>query len=187
MKGKWERDIGNHVRLRLRSRKGTLFQMEISKLAAAPNPRWYVLGDLGGLVQYGIDPQERPMIQGNIDAAEALPEHRTTVYSMRDGERKEFVVDSVHTSWKSYYRNIADALNHGTELAVKPEEARNAMAVMDASMESSRSGLPLKPQMIPFDYACFSTKKPVSSTEETGFAPYRWPFPKARNNPIAAP
>jgi predicted dehydrogenase len=52
----------------------------------------------------------------------------------------ELVVDSVRTSWKSYYQNISDVLNHGAELAVTPESVRRDIAVFDAAMQSARSG-----------------------------------------------
>ncbi len=147
---KWDIDIGNYGRLLLKSSKGTIYQMEIGNVALAPKPRWYVVGDLGGIIKYGIDPQEPPMIQGDIDAATESPKHRAAVYTIRDGERKRLIIDSVQTSWKSYYQNISDVLNKGAELAVKPEEARNAMAVLDAALESAETGQTVKPDLRSF-------------------------------------
>ena len=57
-----------------------------------------------------------------------------------NGESRELVVESVRGTWKSYYQNIADVLNSGAELAVKPAEVRRTMAVYDAAMRSSEIG-----------------------------------------------
>ena len=46
------------------------------------------------------------------------------------------VIESLRPSWKSYYQNVADVLLKGGELAVKPEEARRVVAVLDAAAES---------------------------------------------------
>ena len=52
------------------------------------------------------------------------------------------VIDSVRTSWKSYYHNISDLLNHGAELAVK--EIKQVVYVFDAALKSTHSGKPIK-------------------------------------------
>jgi scyllo-inositol 2-dehydrogenase (NADP+) len=113
-------------------------------LGAIRKPRWYVLGDMGGLIKYGLDPQEGPMREGNIDAAEEDPAIRAQVTTFVNGRREEMVLDSVRGSWKSYYQNISDVLNKGAELAVKPEEAYNAMLVYDAAMKSAEIGEAVK-------------------------------------------
>ena len=100
----------------------------------------YVIGERGGLIKYGLDPQEGPMVAGNIDAAEEDPANYAKVCTEADGENREIVVESVRGTWKSYYQNISDVLNNGAELAVKPEEVRRTMAVYDAAMRSSETG-----------------------------------------------
>lgn len=136
----WDTDIGNYSKVLIRFANDVLFQVDIGNLGSIPKPRWYVLGDKGGLIKYGLDPQEGPMREGNIDAAEEAPENRAQITTMVSGTREEMVVDSVRGSWKSYYQNISDVLNDGAELAVKPEEALRAMRVFDAAMESSETG-----------------------------------------------
>ena len=117
-----------------------LYQVEIGNLAAVPIPRWYVLGDKGGLIKYGLDPQEGPMRLGRIDEAQEDPASRARVVTYARGERQELVLDSVRESWRSYYENISAVLNKGAELAVRPQEALNVMRVYDAAMESAATG-----------------------------------------------
>ena len=136
----WDTDIGNYAKLLIRFRNGILYQIEIGNLAAVNIPRWYVVGDMGGLVKYGLDPQEGPMREGNIEAAEENREDCARVVTMAQGEPKELVLDSVRGSWKSYYQNISDVLNKGADLAVKPEEALQTMRVYDAAMKSAETG-----------------------------------------------
>jgi len=140
----WDIDIGSYGKLLLHFQNGVLYQIELSNLARVDKPRWYVLGEAGGFIKYGVDPQEGPMVSGNIDATTEDPAQRGTVFTEDNGERKEMVIDSVKGSWKSYYQNISDVLNKRAELAVKPEEARRAMMVYDAAMTSAEIGETVK-------------------------------------------
>lgn len=136
---KWEATSGSHGLLQMRFANGVLFRVEVSRLAKAPKPRWYILGEEGGLVKTGRDPQEPAMIAGNIDAAREDPADRARVFTQRGGLSTEMVIESLRPSWKSYYQNVADVLLKGGELAVKPEEARRVVAVLDAAAESLRT------------------------------------------------
>lgn len=137
---KWDTDIGNYGNLIIKFENDMRYQIEISNLSMAEKPRWYVVGDEGGLIKYGLDPQEGPMREGDIDSAEEDPANYAKVWTAAGGERRELVVESVRGSWKSYYKNIADVLNDGGELVVKPEEMQNVMQVYDAAMQSAETG-----------------------------------------------
>ncbi len=137
----WPIDIGNYGIVHIQFANGVRYDVEISNLAAVKKPRWYVLGDEGALIKYGLDPQEDPMRQKRIEEAEEDPETYARVVRYRDTERDEQIIPSVRGSWKAYYQNISDVLNKGAELAVKPEEALLAMRVFDAAMESAERGV----------------------------------------------
>ena len=77
---------------------------------------------------------------GDIDAAEEDPANRARVTTMVHGEKETLVIDSVRGTWKSYYQNISDVLNEGSELIVKPEQVYRAMRVYDAAMRSAETG-----------------------------------------------
>jgi scyllo-inositol 2-dehydrogenase (NADP+) len=142
--GHWDVDIGNYAKLLVHFEGGVLYEIEVANLAAIKKPRWYVAGNLGALVKHGLDPQEGPMREGNIDAAEELPQHRAQVCTFVNGERETLVVDSVRGTWKSYYQNVSDVLNKGAELAVKPQEVYRVMRVYDAAMQSAETGQTVK-------------------------------------------
>lgn len=136
----WGAEIGSYGRVQMRFEGGILYDVEISNLAWVDKPRWLVLGERGALVKRGIDPQERAMLAGDIDAATEDPANRAVVRADVNGETTETTIESIRSDWTEYYRNVARALRGEAELAVKPEEARRAVAVFDAAMESSRTG-----------------------------------------------
>jgi scyllo-inositol 2-dehydrogenase (NADP+) len=137
---RWDVDIGNYAKLLINFANDVLYQVEVSNLSPVPKPRWYVIGDRGGLIKYGLDPQEGPAREGRIEMAVEDPADRARIYTTLDGQIQENVIDSVRGSWKSYYQNISDVLNLGAELAVKPEQVLQAMRVYDAAMQSSETG-----------------------------------------------
>ena len=137
---KWGVDIGNYAILIIKFMNDVRYHIEIGNLSKAEKPRWYVVGTEGGLIKYGLDPQEGPMRDGDIDAAEEDPGNYAKVWTEAGGEHRELVIESVRGTWKSYYQNIADVLNNGAELAVKPMEIRKVMRVYDAAMKSAATG-----------------------------------------------
>ena len=136
----WGAQIGSYARLLLRFASGVLFSIEIGNLARIEKPHWLVLGELGSLVKRGFDPQERAMLSGDIDAAAEDAANRALITTELGGFVTEMVVETIRSDWTNYYRNIADVLSGRAELIVKPEEAGRVMAVMDAAMQSARTG-----------------------------------------------
>lgn len=139
-KYRWEGDIEDHVTCSLYFENGAEYRIEISNLSRISKPHWYVLGTRGSLVKTGLDPQEDWMKKGEIEAAEEAPENRVRVTTERAGQVMELSLDPVKGSWIDYYRNVAAVLDHGAELAVKPEEMLELMKVLDAATESLQSG-----------------------------------------------
>ncbi|MFO7696605.1 MAG: Gfo/Idh/MocA family oxidoreductase [Anaerolineae bacterium] len=132
-------DIGNYGIIRMQFANGTRYSVEITNLSAIQKPRWFVQGDLGSLIKYGLDPQEDAMRRKHIEEAEEDPANYARVITVRDGQRQEQIVPSVHGSWVSYYQNISDVLNKDAELIVKPEQVLKVMRVYDAAMQSAET------------------------------------------------
>jgi len=141
----WGGEIGSYGRLLLKFDSGVLYQIEVGNLCTAPKPRWYVLGDTGAFIREQLDPQERPMVAGNIEATDEPPGARAVLVTEREGQSVRVPYDTVRGSWKGYYQNIADHLNRGTALAVTPAQVRRQMAVFDAAMESACTGKTVRP------------------------------------------
>ena len=140
----WERDIEAHALASIRFANGVEVRVENSSMAQRPKPRWYVLGTEGALVKEGIDPQERAMIDGDIDAAREAPEHYARLFRNVDGQASETVLETVPGRWRSYYENIAEALSDRSKLTVTAESARAAFAVIEAARQSAATGQVVK-------------------------------------------
>ena len=138
---KWDVDIGSYVRVNLNFESGAIFRVEVGNLSMYARPRFAVFGDAGALVKTGIDPQEPYMKEGRIDEAEEDPKDRAVVWSNRDGDRKEFTMDTVRGNWRGYYRNVAEALRGEADLIVTAEQMVRLMKVYDAAMTSAEYGV----------------------------------------------
>lgn len=123
-------DISNedHAELVIRFENGVTAQVEISSIAAATKPRWRILGTKGAIVMSGWD-----KIEVTVD---------------HDGYLAKFEPPLKQSDWKAYYRNIWDHLANGADLAVKPEESRRNIAIIEASEESSKLGHTVKPKHV---------------------------------------
>jgi scyllo-inositol 2-dehydrogenase (NADP+) len=140
---RWGAEIGSYARLLLRFESAVLFGIEIGQLAAIEKPRWYVLGEDGALVKTGLDPQEAALLAGDIASAAERPEDRARLVSIKDGVPHEQVIDSLRGDWTGYYENVRDALMGTSPLAVRPEEARRVIAVLEAATASAKSHQPV--------------------------------------------
>ena len=141
----WGAQIGSYVRLLIRFAGGVLYSIEIGNQARYAKPHWLVLGETGSLVKYGHDPQERTIrssdgARGAIETAREDPANRARITTEVAGFTTEMVVESVRGDWTSYYRNVADALRGRAPLIVTPEQSVRAMSIVDAAMESARTG-----------------------------------------------
>jgi len=136
----WQSDVESFIRAVLDYGEGRTFSVEVNYLRAAERPRWYVLGDKGGLVKYGLDPQESALIAGDITGATEPAEHKARVWVQEGNDLVSHTIESVHGDWRDYYRNIAGVLLRGEELFVKPEQARDVIWVIEACLQSAETG-----------------------------------------------
>ncbi len=139
----WEREVESFIRAVLDYGEGRTFTVEVNYLRAAERPRWYVLGDQGGLVQHGLDPQERALAAGDLSLAQEMSEQRARLWRREGDQIDEQELEVVPGRWDAFYRNIAGALLHGEELAVKPEEAREVIRLIEAALQSAERGEPV--------------------------------------------
>jgi len=138
---KWDVEVDSHLKLMLTFESELVYLIELSRLCAAPKPRWYVLGESGAFTKHGLDPQEGAMNAGHIETAED-PEANwgRLVVVGGDGEKTETLLPTERGCWTAYYDNIAAHLLRGEPLAVPAEQARDVVRVINAAMESVRTG-----------------------------------------------
>jgi scyllo-inositol 2-dehydrogenase (NADP+) len=113
-----------------------------SILAAAPRPRFVVLGTQGSFVKQSFDPQEMNLRQGHIPADTAWgaePEENWGVLTIPRGDGFEQQrIPSASCDYRDYYANVRDAILGRAKLAVTPEWALDVMRLLELSRESTQ-------------------------------------------------
>jgi scyllo-inositol 2-dehydrogenase (NADP+) len=111
----------------VRFKNGAVANLQLSSIAMCGKQRWRILGTKGAICD------------GRRDG-------HFLVTTDVQGMRAEMEVRHQQSNWEGYYQNIADHLLHGAELAVKPEEGRRVIQVIEGSEKASKAGKPVKPK-----------------------------------------
>ncbi len=138
--GVWPTDVEDHAHCIVSFASGVDVHVTTSSAAHTETRHWQLLGTQGGLVKAGFDPQEQALVAGDISAASEDPRRYARVYNRAAGQAAEMVIPTLPGRWLAFYDNIADALQHGTALAVPPESSRDVIAVIEAARQSAQSG-----------------------------------------------
>src|SRR5262252_549684 len=121
--------------------RGLRAVLRSSILAAAPRPRFVLLGTQGTFVKQAVDPQENNLRHGIIPTDGpwgAEPEENWGELTIPDGEKfMERRIPSAHCDFRDYYANVRDALLGKAAPAVTPEWAVNVMRLLEMARESS--------------------------------------------------
>ena len=117
----------DQVRGIIRFANGAVADLQLSSIAACGKNRWRILGTKGAI-------------------CDGRREGHFLITTDVSGMRAEIEVKYMPSRWEAYYHNIADHLLRGKELAVKPEEARRVISVMETAEKSSKAGNALKPK-----------------------------------------
>src|SRR6266436_5989074 len=113
-----------------------------SILAAAPRPRFVVLGTQGSFVKQSFDPQENNLRHGNIPANTSWgyePEENWGVLTIPSGDAFEHRrIPSASCDYRDYYANVRDTILGFAELAVTPEWSLDVMRLLELARASSQ-------------------------------------------------
>ncbi len=123
---------------------GLAVRLKASLIVRQPGPRYAVHGTAGSFVKYGEDPQENALKAGRtpLEANWGMePEPNWgTLNATIDGLHYNGRIQTMPGAYQAYFQNVHDAIRGTAELAVKPEEARMAIRLIELGLESSRSG-----------------------------------------------
>ena len=146
-------DVTNadHTRVLLHLEGGVEAEFTVSDLAAAPKPKFYVLGTRGALV--GRWRRER--VVGRDAVGRLVEEHLAPADSPAaltlhapDGSTTELAVPPAPPH--AFHRQLADRLLSGVPMSVTTAASRRGVAVMEAATASARdSGHPVVPAPAP--------------------------------------
>ncbi|MGH8903593.1 MAG: Gfo/Idh/MocA family protein [Egibacteraceae bacterium] len=139
------RDVTNAdmARVTIRFTGGEEAEFIHSDIAAAPKPKWYVLGTRGAITAEWRE--ERTIARGVSGELVATPLALTDAQAdvrvhIPDGTRRAHVEALVLPPRieAPFHRNLADHLLTGEPLAVTPAQARRTTAVLEAASRSAR-------------------------------------------------
>lgn len=115
--------------------------LSASELAAMPGPHFMVHGRKGSFIKYGMDVQEgcllRGMRPGTSDWGQEEEASFGTLCTVGDQAFVQKKIPTLPGNYGKYYDNLYDAIRHGKELLVKPEEAIDVLRIIEAAQQSS--------------------------------------------------
>ena len=121
--------------------KGLRAVLRSGILAAAPRPRFVLLGTQGSFVKQAFDPQEMNLRRGYIPEGKPWgdePEENWGVLTIPAGESFEHRrIPSAACDYRDYYANLRDAILGKAALAVTPEYALDVMRMLELARASS--------------------------------------------------
>jgi scyllo-inositol 2-dehydrogenase (NADP+) len=135
-----EADVESEAMCILTFEGGRTGVIDTSSVMAVAKPRFYLRGLQATFQKYGVDPQEKHMIEGDIDAAQEDPAQ----YGIIGDGKTETPVPTQPGRWRSYYENIAAAINGEAELAVTPESVRERLVIFEGALRSEETGQVVK-------------------------------------------
>lgn len=120
---------------------GTRAVLRSSILAAAPRPRFVLLGTEGGFFKQSFDPQENNLRRGVTlpeTAWGAEPEENWGVLTVPSGDTfTQRRIPSAACDYRDYYANVRDAILGIAAPAVTPEYALDVMRMLELARRSS--------------------------------------------------
>jgi scyllo-inositol 2-dehydrogenase (NADP+) len=115
--------------------------LKAGMLVREQGPRFILHGTEGSFVKYGFDPQEEALKRGFVPSESNWGieprEQWGTLITQVGGLDLEGQVKTIAGSYPSFYQNIVDVIRGRGELAVKPEEARSTIRIIELAIESS--------------------------------------------------
>jgi scyllo-inositol 2-dehydrogenase (NADP+) len=124
--------------------------LKSSYLVREPGPRYLLHGTLGSYVKYGIDPQELALARGGDPASpdwgKEAEEWWGVLHTEEEGAAVRTKIETAPGNYAAFYDSVHDAIMHGTECGVRPEEALNVIRIIAAAQQSNaqRKTIPLE-------------------------------------------
>jgi predicted dehydrogenase len=105
-------------------------------------------GTNGSFVKYGLDVQEATVDGGAIPQGKEWGREPDNIWGNINAEYKGVKIqgklESEHGDYRDYFINLRDAIMGKTAIAVKPEEARNVMYLIELAFQSNREKRSIK-------------------------------------------
>jgi len=116
--------------------------LKAGMLVREPSPRFLLYGTQGTFIKYGLDPQEADSKSGmsplhpnwGVDDQSNWGTLNTNI----NGLHFRGKIETLRGCYQKFYENIYEVITNKKTLAVKPEEARNVIKIIEFAFQSSR-------------------------------------------------
>ncbi|MFZ5353293.1 MAG: Gfo/Idh/MocA family oxidoreductase [Bacillota bacterium] len=131
--------------------------LKAGMLVKAELPRFILLGDKGSFVKYGLDVQEKALLNGDIPYNNSKwgrePENLWGIIDTEiDGVNIRGRVESEAGDYREFYRNVHASICSGAPLEVKPQQAADTIRIIELAMESNknRAAVGVRPELLTY-------------------------------------
>lgn len=111
-----------------------------SYLVREPTPRYILHGTEGSFIKYGIDPQEQALKDGKAPGSPGWgsegKEWWGKLNTSTGGLHVEGLVETLPGNYMQFYKSLYESIRNSKPLAVKPEESKNVIRLIEACYES---------------------------------------------------
>ena len=114
--------------------------LKAGSLVCEPSPRFTLRGTEGSFTKYGLDPQEEALKLGMLPTQPGWgtePEEVWGVHSCCDGDLIRKKYPTLPGRYQDYYENVFQTLAGQQSLAVRPEQARDTIRVIEVAEQSA--------------------------------------------------
>ncbi|MEK6781148.1 MAG: Gfo/Idh/MocA family oxidoreductase [Bacteroidota bacterium] len=112
-----------------------------SYLVREQGPRYILHGTEGSFTKYGTDLQEQALKDGKIPGSQGWAVESKEFWGKLNTSvgnlHVEGNIETIPGNYLGFYQNVFEAIREGKELAVKPEESRDVIRLIEACYESS--------------------------------------------------
>jgi len=123
-------------------------KLKASVFVKEPGPRYILHGTKGSFIKYGIDPQEELLKEGLMPGPADWGKEDSDYYGILNAEMhgQQFYgnIETEPGNYMGFYDNVYDVLIRGSAQAVRPEEARNVIRIIELAFESNNKGTIIK-------------------------------------------
>jgi scyllo-inositol 2-dehydrogenase (NADP+) len=114
--------------------------LKAGALVCEPSPRFVLYGTEGSYVKYGLDPQEEALKQGGLPAQPNWGAESEQFWGMHTSCNVSVTREKYPTlagRYPEYYNNVYRAITGQEELAIKPEQAREVIRLIELAEQSN--------------------------------------------------
>jgi len=115
--------------------------LKAGSLVCEPSPRFVLYGTEGSYVKFGLDPQEEALKQGNSPTQPHWGEEPQAAWGTITRSAGALDRNRYHTRpgcYPDFYSNLYGAITGKEELAVKPEQSREVIRLIELAEQSAR-------------------------------------------------